>query len=895
MLNVPGYGQSTRVRLVGEIRDSIAKPLGFANVIVQRAVNNRVVVFGISNEAGQFDLQFLADTSAYTLIITMLGYGPEKIPLLIDLQQSDQSIEKKVVLKEQSLDLKTVVIEAELPVSQNGDTTRYAVESLTSGSEQNLEAILRKLPGVEVAPDGTVSVNGKQIKSLLIEGEDLFNDQYQLGTKNIPANMIAGVEAIDHYEGDDLMRGVRHSEDMVLNIVLKKKKVNYWLGETEGGYGPENRRTAKVNTFWLNPRHKWYLLGQHNNLGFHPVGLAQAQGEEQIGELMAPDPWLYRLALPTLPINETLLQDRQANLNEAYLGYWGGVDKIGSRFRMQHFTYAYVDHFPRTQQLENAYRQGRESFVLTENRQQRSLPWQLQGRQKMSLALNQHTRLDLLTQQEVGSLRHETHLQTMVSPDLGGFLNENLSEDSEAQTILLHQQLCLTQRLDSGWAWKAQVYSTHEERPEYYALSSPRWADFFGLRPEFSKLYQDLFPDRRTWGAQALLLGNIHHISLEAELAFRHQTSRITRNLSLQAPEASADSVFTPLSNALDENLFTLRLMANQKIGKKMNLSATLELMLPSQTFMNQDKTPKSLSQPFLAPAIQASYTLKNGQILFLGYQYQQSRPQLSEIQDFSHFADYRSLRAGADSLIFPKNHLLFLGYILLNFKKSFNFQTFLNYYDREQPYGFSNVFQPIFSEFRYFPVPVNRFLSHTLKMSKFLQKTSLSLFFESRLSRGMQDMIQNDVLLRNQIFKGDYSLGFFSLWDKGLNLEWKGQFIQNKFRNAFTTNGWTSTFIIRIQAKLIGDWGKEKAWKAELVYEFLQFQDNAQKSQNYPFFNLSLGYQPKEKKWGVFLEGYNLFNEQVFRQENLGDNSTQRVEQGILPRIMLFKCRYQF
>ncbi|NJL13849.1 MAG: TonB-dependent receptor [Microscillaceae bacterium] len=179
--------------------------------------------------------------------------------------------------------------------------------------------------------------------------------------------------------------------------------------------------------------------------------------------------------------------------------------------------------------------------------------------------------------------------------------------------------------------------------------------------------------------------------------------------------------------------------------------------------------------------------------------------------------------------------------------------------------------------------------------MSKYLQKASLSVFFESRLSRGMQDMIQNDVLLRNQTFTGDYNLGFFSLWDKGLNLELKGQFTQNKFRNALTTNGWSSTLVIRTQAKLIGQCGKEKAWRAELVYEFLQFRDNDRRIQNYPFFNLSLSYQPKEKKWGVFLEGYNLFNEEVFRQENLSDNATQSIEQGILPRIVLLKCRYQF
>ncbi|NJL13848.1 MAG: hypothetical protein HC913_13160 [Microscillaceae bacterium] len=75
----------------------------------------------------------------------------------------------------------------------------------------------------------------------------------------------------------------------------------------------------------------------------------------------------------------------------------------------------------------------------------------------------------------------------------------------------------------------------------------------------------------------------------------------------MQAPETAVDSVFTPLSNALQEQLFTIRLLASQKIGKKMNLSATLGLMLPSQTFTDQDKDQKSLSQPFLAPGINAS------------------------------------------------------------------------------------------------------------------------------------------------------------------------------------------------------------------------------------------------------------------------------------------------
>ena len=86
----------------------------------------------------------------------------------------------KIISLEEGTMLEQVEIVREMPVSIKGDTIVYNADSFKSGTERKLEDILKKLPGITVQKDGTIKAHGKTIDKLLVEGEDIFNQNYKI-------------------------------------------------------------------------------------------------------------------------------------------------------------------------------------------------------------------------------------------------------------------------------------------------------------------------------------------------------------------------------------------------------------------------------------------------------------------------------------------------------------------------------------------------------------------------------------------------------------------------------------------------------------------------------------------------------------------------------------------
>ena len=97
---------------------------------------------------------------------------------------------KNYTLFERTESLEEVVIEQEMAVVVKEDTIRYKVDQFKTGDERKLRDILKKLPGVEVDREGNVKVNGKEVKKLMIEGQEFFTGDPKLGVNNIPADAI---------------------------------------------------------------------------------------------------------------------------------------------------------------------------------------------------------------------------------------------------------------------------------------------------------------------------------------------------------------------------------------------------------------------------------------------------------------------------------------------------------------------------------------------------------------------------------------------------------------------------------------------------------------------------------------------------------------------------------
>ncbi|HEY0091948.1 MAG TPA: carboxypeptidase-like regulatory domain-containing protein, partial [Flavobacterium sp.] len=261
------YSQS--IRFEGVVTDAASNPLEMANVMAVNTGTKAMDAYAITNDKGKFALS-LKPNSTYSIKVSFLGMQTKEIAITTSAENFQQSI----VLEEGAAELEGVEIVHEMPVSIKGDTIVYNADSFTSGTERKLEDVLKKLPGVEVNADGEVEVEGKKVTKLMVEGKDFFDGDTKLGVKNIPADAIDKVQVLRNYNDISALKGVENNSDNVaMNIKLKKGKKNFWFGDVNAGIGiahDETRYVANPKLFYYSPEYSINLIANYNNIGELP-------------------------------------------------------------------------------------------------------------------------------------------------------------------------------------------------------------------------------------------------------------------------------------------------------------------------------------------------------------------------------------------------------------------------------------------------------------------------------------------------------------------------------------------------------------------------------------------------------------------------------------------------
>ncbi|WP_417350721.1 TonB-dependent receptor [Flavobacterium alkalisoli] len=267
-LLLSGYSYSQNIRLEGTVKDSLGLPLEMANVMVVNKVTNEMESYAITNEAGKYQMILKANTQ-YILKSSYIGFTAQEITFTT----GTENVTKNIVLQ-QGVELAGLEITYEMPVTIKGDTIVYNSDSFTNGSERKLEDVLKKLPGVEVNDDGEVTVEGKTVSKLMVEGKDFFDGDTKLGVKNIPADALDKIEVLRNYNEVSQLKGLENNQDNVaMNIKLKDGKKNFWFGDISAGasIGEGERYLANPKLFYYSPKYSINVIGNLNNNGDLPL------------------------------------------------------------------------------------------------------------------------------------------------------------------------------------------------------------------------------------------------------------------------------------------------------------------------------------------------------------------------------------------------------------------------------------------------------------------------------------------------------------------------------------------------------------------------------------------------------------------------------------------------
>lgn len=148
------------------------------------------------------------------------------------------------------------------------DTIVFNASAFQLAEGSMLDALIRQLPGVELKDDGRILVNGKQVESLLLNGDDFFKGNNQVMLDNLPSYMVKDVRVYDKRGrlSEFMDRNIANDKSYVMDVKLKREYSIGWIGNVDVGGGTEDRYLARLFAMRFTPQSRVSLFGNMNNL-----------------------------------------------------------------------------------------------------------------------------------------------------------------------------------------------------------------------------------------------------------------------------------------------------------------------------------------------------------------------------------------------------------------------------------------------------------------------------------------------------------------------------------------------------------------------------------------------------------------------------------------------------
>lgn len=270
-LFLPGFMHAQKFNIKGILTDSTSAPLEGGTVMLMNPKDSALIGFTRTKAAGEFELKNISG-GEYILRCTYLGFNNMSKRVTIGGAQKIIDIGTLKLGQNTTLLGEAIISGQANPIVVKGDTVVYNAESFKTKPNAVVEDLLKKLPGIEVDKDGTVTAHGKEVQNVLVEGKRFFGSDPKIATKNLPADAVNKVEVYDKKSDQATFSGVDDGQkEKTINLELKDDRKNGWFGKISAGAGADmgdsktNRYTSKINLSRFTPKTQLSFLGQGNN------------------------------------------------------------------------------------------------------------------------------------------------------------------------------------------------------------------------------------------------------------------------------------------------------------------------------------------------------------------------------------------------------------------------------------------------------------------------------------------------------------------------------------------------------------------------------------------------------------------------------------------------------
>ncbi len=245
---LPAAAQRHNVSLVLEDASS-GETIPFATVSIAPKGNSAAKPTYMLTDADGKAIFEKVRHGSYTVTAEMLGY---------------QTFTKEFKLEDKDVDLGVLKMDVDLrvldaatvsatgnPIIVKKDTIEYNASSFKISDDNMLVDLLKKLPGIEVESDGTITSGGETVSKITIGGKTFFLDDPQLASQNIPAKLIEKVKVVKKKSEQAEFTGIDDGEEeTVIDLTVQRGMMNGLFGNAMAGAGHDLPKDENGNNDW---------------------------------------------------------------------------------------------------------------------------------------------------------------------------------------------------------------------------------------------------------------------------------------------------------------------------------------------------------------------------------------------------------------------------------------------------------------------------------------------------------------------------------------------------------------------------------------------------------------------------------------------------------------------
>jgi len=780
-------------------------------------------------------------------------------------------------------ELKEVIIKAEqYPFYVKKDTVVFDVEKYKDTNTRKVEDVLKKLPGITVDNQtGAIKYKGKAIETVMLDGDNLFEGNYTMGTRGINIDIIEQIEAIEKFSENPLLKGIENSDKVALNLKLKKGKVDF-SGNVDAGLGINSDNKAQYGLggtlLGVGKHYKSFISVIGNNIGVDNAPLDYLSGSISLEKLREKS-FLTKNIIQNSIISNPLNEER-SNLNNQIVSSANGIFKIGEKIKIRTAFHGLTDKIRTEQFVQNDILLEKQSIRWSNKLAGEQIPKLYRGDLNTKINTSATSLLDYNVKLRLQKTNYNSILIANLISTFSTFL---FNEDT-----YLNQKLLFTKRIADNKVFQGKMIHSVNKLNQTYKLFPSI------IEPsQYNTTLQTNNTQKEYFEVNGAMLGVNRKSKYQVHFGGNYTDNSLVTLLTFSDDFNSDSTLYKNDSKYINQQIYHTHI--RQFNSGKFTLTTSYKISYLYQRIINNlfnVLSPTSQGVFIIEPFISVQIALNENTKLLASASYFQKSQAENHFFINSVLTNNRSFTSNTPNFQLQKNDDYRLVFQKFDLYTQFEFTSSVNY-KRKRGDFFNQIFvDKDFTIFNYSFLNRNSDeLTTSLNTEKFIDIFSSNLSFNSSFSYSKYFNFVNSEEIRgnnNYLF----NVKFAAQTAFGIPINFKNTISRvqstsvtdagEQFKNIALFNSFSAILNVKRSIEI----------STTLDY-FMPNTDNSY--QNLSFWDTKLTYLTKEQKIEISFIAKNLLNENSFEKIDTNDYSTTLISINVIPRYFMLFLSLQF